>query len=326
MQEKKQTVSSFFREAGFDFETMEVGKFYSLDEKWEILTRDADGNNAWRRVKNIVRKEASIPIVVHYLDTQLFVSPEHRFFARVSGVDNWVEAIDLIEEDNVLLLHESLGWIPTHMTAGSEEVEILDMTVEGAESYYSNGVLSHNTMYGDPTTTSGGMAIPFHASVRIKLGAGQQIVNKDKEVIGINVSAKTIKNKVSAPFRSCNFEIHFGVGIKEHEQLFDLLRKHGPEIVNGIRLEVGGAGAWKTFTAMKEDTGEYLVDRKFYKAEFDKLLTDPEVSDFLNDLLDAAMTKKRDADSPDVDVESYEEVRSLAMEIDDGSMGISPED
>jgi recombination protein RecA len=181
-------------------------------------------------------------------------------------------------------------------------------------------------LYGDPTTTSGGLAIPFHASVRIKLGAGQQIVNKAKEVIGINVSAKTIKNKVSAPFRSCNFEIHFGVGIKEHEQLFDLLRKHGPETVNGIRLEVGGAGAWKTFTAMKEDTGEYLVDRKFYKAEFDKLLTDPEVSDFLNDLLDAAMTKKRDADSPDVDVESYEEVRSLAMEIDGGSMGISPED
>ena len=50
-------------------------------------------------------------------------------------------------------------------------------------------------MFGDPTTTPGGKAIPFHASVRIKLGAGQQIKNKDKEVIGINVSAKTIKNK-----------------------------------------------------------------------------------------------------------------------------------
>jgi len=34
-------------------------------------------------------------------------------------------------------------------------------------------------MYGDPTTTPGGKAIPFHSSVRIKLGAGQQIQNKD---------------------------------------------------------------------------------------------------------------------------------------------------
>ena len=48
-------------------------------------------------------------------------------------------------------------------------------------------------MYGDPTTTPGGKAIPFHSSIRIKLGAGQPIKNGD-DVIGINVSAKTIKN------------------------------------------------------------------------------------------------------------------------------------
>ena len=181
-------------------------------------------------------------------------------------------------------------------------------------------------MYGDPTTTPGGMAIPFHSSVRIKLGAGQQILNKDKEVIGIHVSAKTVKNKVSAPFRSCDFEIHFGVGIKEHEQLFDLLRTHGPESVNGLRLEVAGTGSWKTFTVMREDTGELLVDKKFYKAEFDKLLADSELADFLDDLIAAAMTKKRSVEGPNIDAESYEEVRSLSMELEDLGAGISPED
>ena len=35
-------------------------------------------------------------------------------------------------------------------------------------------------MYGDPTTTPGGKAIPFHSSVRIKLGAGQRIENKQR--------------------------------------------------------------------------------------------------------------------------------------------------
>ena len=100
----------------------------------------------------------------------------------------------------------------------------------------------------------------------------------------------------------------------------------GPEVVNGMRLEVGGTGAWKTFTVLREDTGEVIVDRKFYKAEFDKLLDDPELSEFLSDLLDAAMTKKRDTESPDVDAESYEEVRSIAMGLDEGTLSISPED
>ena len=168
------------------------------------------------------------------------------------------------------------------------------------------------------------MAIPFHSSVRIKLGAGQQILNKDKEVIGIHVSAKTVKNKVSAPFRSCEFEIHFGVGIKEHEQLFDILRKHGPESINGRKVEIGGTGAWKTLTVMNEQTGEMLVDKKFYKAEFDKIVDDPEYSGYIDDLLEAAMSKKKSTESADVDPESYEEVRSIAMEVDVSD--ISPED
>ena len=179
-------------------------------------------------------------------------------------------------------------------------------------------------MYGDPTTTPGGMAIPFHSSVRIKLGAGQQILNKDKEVVGIHVSAKTVKNKVSAPFRSCDFEIHFGVGIKEHEQLFDILRKHGPESINGRKVEIGGTGAWKTLTVMNEQTGEVIVDKKFYKAEFDKIVADPEYSDYIDDLLEAAMSKKKSTESADIDPESYEEVRSIAMEVDVSD--ISPED
>lgn len=179
-------------------------------------------------------------------------------------------------------------------------------------------------MYGDPTTTPGGMAIPFHSSVRIKLGAGQQILNKDKEVIGIHVSGKTVKNKVSAPFRSCEFEIHFGVGIKEHEQLFDILRKHGPESVNGRKVEIGGTGAWKTLTVTNEETGEILVDKKFYKAEFDKIVEDPEYSDYIDDLLEAAMAKKKSSEPADIDPESYEEVRSVAMEVDVSD--VSPED
>ena len=172
-------------------------------------------------------------------------------------------------------------------------------------------------MFGDPTTTPGGKAIPFHASVRIKLGAGQQIKNKDKEVIGINVSAKTIKNKVSAPFRSCNFEIHFGKGVYEHEQVFDLLRKHGPAVIRDTQeVEISGTGAWKKLTVVNTTTGEQLVEKKFYKADFNEVWRDPEYKPLVDDLLEAAMIKKIESSDLDLDIESYEEVRAVAMEME----------
>jgi len=169
-------------------------------------------------------------------------------------------------------------------------------------------------MYGDPTTTPGGKAIPFHSSVRIKLGAGQQITNKDKEVIGINVSAKTIKNKVAPPFRTVNFEIHFGVGIKEHEQMFDLLRKHGKTETDTKIIEMSGAGAWKKLTVFSRDTGEVLVEKKFYKADFGDIISDPEYSEYVEAMLNDALVRKS---AQEIDLESYEEVRAAALEIED---------
>ena len=170
-------------------------------------------------------------------------------------------------------------------------------------------------MYGDPTTTPGGMAIPFHSSVRIKLGAGSQILNKDKEVVGINVSAKTVKNKVAAPFRKCLFEIHFGVGIKEHEQLFDLLRKHGEERIGDDLVCVGGNGSWKEFSVTDANTGEVKITKKFYKADFGDVMKDPQYSSYIDDLLERAMTRKANTEEPDIDMESYEEVRALASDM-----------
>jgi protein RecA len=178
-------------------------------------------------------------------------------------------------------------------------------------------------LYGDPTTTPGGKAIPFHSSVRIKLGAGQKIENKDKEVVGIHVSAKTIKNKVAPPFRLVNFEIHFGKGIKEHEQVFDLLRKAGPGIVNGCDVDISGTGAWKVITVSNTKTGEVINEKKFHKADFNEVMEDEFFGSYIDGLLELTLVRTDMSDSA-VDPESYEEVRAIALQLEDGIL--DPED
>lgn len=171
-------------------------------------------------------------------------------------------------------------------------------------------------MYGDPDTTPGGKAIPFHASTRIKLGAGQQIKDGD-DVIGIHVSAKTIKNKVAPPFRKINFEIHFGVGIKEHEQVFDILRKNGPEIIDGKEISVSGTGAWKTISITNTATGEIIHEKKFHKPKFDEIMKDEKYSAHIDNLIEAVMVKKLSIDDMDIDTDSYIEVESIADSLKD---------
>ena len=172
-------------------------------------------------------------------------------------------------------------------------------------------------MYGDPTTTPGGHAIPFHSSVRIKLGAGQQILDGDKNPIGINVTAKTIKNKVSAPFRSVDFEIHFGKGIVEHEQMFDRLRKFGTATVDGYQIEASGNGAWKNLIVYSPE-GEMIIEKKFYKSDFGQIMKDPQYKQYVDMLIDTALVKKAVSEEDiDIDPESYEEVRAVAEGLTD---------
>lgn len=182
-------------------------------------------------------------------------------------------------------------------------------------------------MHGDNQTPPGGKAIPFHASVRIKLGAGSPIENKAGEIVGINVNAKTIKNKVSAPFRKCSFQIHFGVGIREHEELFDVLRPMGAAVVNGKSIELEGTGGWKSLIVKDAATGALILEKKFYKAEFGTIMENPEYKAFVDDLVEAHLVRKTaDVSQIDIDPESLVEMQALADELE-GTMGnIDPEE
>jgi len=83
-----------------------------------------------------------------------------------------------------------------------------------------------NAMFGDPYTTSGGKALAFHASLRLRLQAIGQIKNKDKNVIGIQTRCKIIKNRLGPPMRQCEFDLFFDRGLDNYGNWIATLSEH----------------------------------------------------------------------------------------------------
>jgi recombination protein RecA len=165
--------------------------------------------------------------------------------------------------------------------------------------------LKIGVMHGDPTTTNGGLALPFHASVRIQLTGGSKVEDKDGNIIGINVIAKTVKNKVAAPHRRAEFKIMFGQGIDETEELFDLLRLAGPKEVEGdLTVEVSGDGAWKTFQVSNTKTGEIIVTKKFNKKDFGDVAK--EYKNYMDPLIDVVLVKQLTGTNEELDNDDAE--------------------
>jgi len=103
--------------------------------------------------------------------------------------------------------------------------------------------------FGNPETTTGGMALKFYSSVRIEVRRSAQI-KKGDEVIGNRVKCKVVKNKVAPPFRNTEFDIMYNEGISIGGDVLDvgvlnnIVNKSGNTYSFGeIKLGVGRENA-----------------------------------------------------------------------------------
>jgi len=128
--------------------------------------------------------------------------------------------------------------------------------------------------FGDPWTTSGGKALPFHSSVRLRLKSIGQIKVKDS-VVGIKTRVTVVKNRMGPPLRSIDYDIYFDSGIDNYGGWL--------KIMKDFKM-VTQAGAWYTYEDIDTNTGEILDTVKFQSKDFlDKVVSNPEMEQRLYD-------------------------------------------
>ena len=82
-------------------------------------------------------------------------------------------------------------------------------------------------MFGDPWTTSGGKALPFHASTRIRLKNMGQIKDSKKNTIGMKCRAQIVKNRLGPPLRNADYTMYFDRGIDNYGNWLEKMKEHG---------------------------------------------------------------------------------------------------
>ena len=115
--------------------------------------------------------------------------------------------------------------------------------------------------FGDTWTTSGGKAIAFHSSCRLRLKQMGQLKSKVggiDQVVGIKTRAQVIKNRMGPPLRSIDYDIYFDSGIDNYGSWFEMMKNY--------KL-VTQSGAWYTY--IDKQTGEEI---KFQAKNFEEIL------------------------------------------------------
>lgn len=130
-------------------------------------------------------------------------------------------------------------------------------------------------MFGNPETTTGGMALKFYASVRLDIRRIQSI-KVGSEIIGNRVRVRVVKNKVAPPFKVAEFDVMYNEGISTAGDILDL----------GTQLEIiTKRGAFYSYGDIRlgqgrENAKEYLRQNQDLMDEIDSAVREHAVQGF----------------------------------------------
>ena len=122
-------------------------------------------------------------------------------------------------------------------------------------------------MFGNPETTTGGNALKFYASIRMDIRRIGAIKDREK-IIGNQTRVKIVKNKLSPPFKTVEFDVMYGEGISKTGEILDLA------VDKGL---VEKSGAWYSYNNQRIGQGRenakiFLKENQSISDEIEKIL------------------------------------------------------
>lgn len=147
-----------FEELGHSYKTMSIDVPIDVTDKcYEVKSWNPDTEKfEWSLLKKIVRKSSANAYRVASSAGNFLSSKDHMVWARIEGGDPGWAFVDELVGTSCEVMTESHAMAAATVSDTGETIEVLDIEVDKNNSYVSNGIVSHNTMYGDPTTTPGG--------------------------------------------------------------------------------------------------------------------------------------------------------------------------
>lgn len=206
------TMENLFKKANLSYKEMKPFEFYDISDK-KLYTSSYNENTKKVEKKQILGLVYKGEFPIYELRTKsgdviLKGSPNHKIFDAAKN-----DYFELKDIETATLLDKALNHIDAVVVKTDKTDHIVDISVEGNENYFSNGVLSHNT---------GGYALKYCASTLNRVRKIENLTEGSK-IVGIHMQVRNYKNKTGIPFRECEMDLYYKGGFDSTGEFVDFL-------------------------------------------------------------------------------------------------------
>ena len=264
------TMAKLFEAAGYkDYKSLPVMEFVKPKNKIGIYSIE-DGKKVLKEVTGLIYKgEAKNGYKVITPTSVFMATGEHLLFDAENNTFKKCSEIN----KHIIGLNDKNEKVDIYVEKCNDGFSILDLEVDGTHTYFSGGILSHNTFGGaakshseflkkfnilcaDRNTTilwisqervnmkpmthlpavTGGEAPQYYSSIICRITKIDDIKDANG-VIGIEMRVRNMKNKCSIPFREANMKLYFNGGFNSDEEYVDFLLSLGFMVQKGAYFQ-----------------------------------------------------------------------------------------